>query len=109
MRLSDLVFLLRLSVATSNISYYYLKYDPYFELGGASGEIHIKRRLKNDHKYVLYILARDNGIPKEEISKYATKSLLKVFMPGGRKNFNRAAGLSETKQHWWALDGAGWH
>ena len=57
------------SDTTGNISYYYMKYTPYFLLDGEDGDISIRRHLEDNKKYVLYLTATDNGSPTEEISK----------------------------------------
>ena len=47
-----------------------MKYEANFFLGRQSGDVTLRRKVGENKKYVLYALARDNGIPNEEISKW---------------------------------------
>jgi hypothetical protein len=46
-----------------------MKYDAHFFLARDSGDLTLRRKVNHKTKYVLYALARDNGIPNEEVSK----------------------------------------
>ncbi|ELU05647.1 hypothetical protein CAPTEDRAFT_217492 [Capitella teleta] len=59
------------SIRTSNLTYYFMKYDSHFFIDHSSAELTLRRTVEDNTKYVLYALARDNGIPTEEISNVA--------------------------------------